>query len=153
MDLALHYSVPFRVAQKTKIGLPTENCCRLEYITASSTFANAKSLVPFRRWTPITCLVSLQGLYSSPNLGEQSVKFILMKYCALTSKTTAGADSPVPHSIHRATSWMFGTVAETRIKRTEDPRSFIREMTTSRVLPRDSFKMCTWHTDVGKTPL
>lgn len=76
MDLILHYSVPFLVAQNTKIGLPTENCWRLEYRTASSTFANTKSLVPFRRWTPTTCLVSLQGLYSSPNL-ESRVRWKL----------------------------------------------------------------------------
>jgi hypothetical protein len=38
---------------------------------------------------------------------------------------------------------MFGTVAETRTKRTSEPRAFMRLMTTSRVLPRDSLRIWT----------
>jgi hypothetical protein len=36
---------------------------------------------------------------------------------------------------------MFGTVAETMRKRMLDPRAFILAITTSSVLPRESFNM------------
>jgi hypothetical protein len=44
-----------------------------------------------------------------------------------------------------AISSMFGTVAETMRKRMLDPRVFIRAITTSSVLPRESFNIwiCT----------
>lgn len=48
--------------------------------------------------------------------------------------------------IQLATSSMFGTVADTRRNLTSDPLAFIRETTTSRVLPRDSLRMWTWTT-------
>lgn len=51
--------------------------------------------------------------------------------------------SEVPSPIQLATSSILGTVAETTRKRTEDPRVFIRESITSRVLPRDSLRICT----------
>lgn len=51
--------------------------------------------------------------------------------------------SRVPSPIQLATSSMFGTVADTTTKRMDDPRSFIRERITSRVLPRDSLRICT----------
>jgi hypothetical protein len=38
---------------------------------------------------------------------------------------------------------MFGTVADTATKRTAEPRVFIRDTTTSRVLPRDSLSIWT----------
>lgn len=45
--------------------------------------------------------------------------------------------------IQLATSWMLGTVADTITNRTDVPRAFIRETTTSSVLPRVSFRMWT----------
>lgn len=56
-----------------------------------------------------------------------------------TSIVTAGPWPDFP-PIHLATSSMFGTVAETTSRRTE-LRVFMREMITSRVLPRVSFNM------------
>ena len=47
-----------------------------------------------------------------------------------------------PRPIQSATSWMLGTVADTRINRILVPRAFILEITTSRVLPRVSLR--TW---------
>ena len=38
---------------------------------------------------------------------------------------------------------MFGTVADTAAKRTAEPRVFIRDTTTSRVLPRNSLSIWT----------
>jgi hypothetical protein len=38
---------------------------------------------------------------------------------------------------------MFGTVADTATKRTEEPRVLIRDTTTSRVLPRNSLSIWT----------
>ena len=46
-------------------------------------------------------------------------------------------------AIQWATSSMFGTVADTATKRTAEPRAFIRQTTTSRVLPRDSLSIWT----------
>lgn len=47
--------------------------------------------------------------------------------------------------IHVATSWMFGTVAETSTNRTAAPLVFMRDTTTSKVLPRDSFSTWIYH--------
>ena len=47
-------------------------------------------------------------------------------------------------AIQWATSSMFGTVADTATKRTAEPRAFIRQTTTSRVLPRDSLSIWTY---------
>ena len=62
---------------------------------------------------------------------------------AKTSKTLADLLPPL-EPIHAAMSWMLGTVAETTTKRTPDPRIFIRETTTSKVLPLDSLRIWTW---------
>lgn len=59
----------------------------------------------------------------------------------LTSKTRANSVAPKPPPIQAATSWILGTVAETRTNRINEPRNFILDVTTSSVLPRDSFRM------------
>jgi hypothetical protein len=58
-------------------------------------------------------------------------------------------------AIQWATSSMFGTVADTATKRTAEPRVFIRDTTTSRVLPRDSLSIwtCIWSISSGRIPL
>ena len=62
---------------------------------------------------------------------------------SLTSKTRASSEAPKPLPIQAATSWILGTVAETRMNRINEPRNFILDATTSSVLPRDSCKMWT----------
>lgn len=105
---------------------------------------NAKLFCPLGRYTPITNLVSLQGRNSSPNyshlVSQGWWSWICAKY-VLASKTLAGCVEHLLLPIQDAMSSMLGTVAETRAKRTEEPRVFIREMTTSRVLPRDSLRI------------
>lgn len=59
-----------------------------------------------------------------------------------TSLTVAGP-SFARLAIQSATSMTLGTVAETTMNLTAFPRSFMRETTTSRVLPRDSLSRWT----------
>ncbi len=78
-----------------------------------------------------TCVRLAKFLHSCPRKRE-----------GRTSLTVAGpllARFP----IQSATSMTFGTVADTTMNRTAFPRSFIRETTTSSVLPRDSLRRWT----------
>ena len=68
------------------------------------------------------------------------MSFTDIKY-KFTSYTCAGSDFVTPLPIQAAMSPMLGTVAETSINRTFDPRNFIRDVTTSSVLPRDSLRI------------
>jgi len=45
---------------------------------------------------------------------------------------------------------MFGTVAETSTNRTAAPLVFMRDTTTSKVLPRDSFSTWIYHNWVNE---
>lgn len=58
-----------------------------------------------------------------------------------TVNVSAAASKDPVRPIHAAISPIFGAVAETRMKRTAVPRSFMRAMHTSRVLPRDSLRI------------
>ena len=57
-----------------------------------------------------------------------------------TLKTAAGLPGE-PFPIQAAMSSMFGTVADTSMNRTNEPRIFMRLVTTSRVDPRDSLRI------------
>lgn len=53
--------IPFLVAQKTRIGFPTEYCWRVGNNLESRDLANWKSFRPFFLGTPTMCRVNLHG--------------------------------------------------------------------------------------------
>ena len=131
--------------QKINIGFPDEYCWSTSYNLKSSVRENWKSFW-FLRGTPTTCLEIRHGRKSSPNWICQEIndcERVPRSFVHVTSNTVADKWDP-GFPTQAAISRIFGTVAETRINRVSF-LLFIREITTSSVLPLDSFSTWTYY--------
>jgi hypothetical protein len=97
-------SIPFLVAQNTRIGLPTEYCCRVENNFESRDFANWKSLISILPWNAHDVPRQLAWAVIITELIINEPGIIVYLAYHQTSKTVAGSCCPTPLPIHSATS-------------------------------------------------